>query len=89
MQTNSNNSKNLSSVAEGSIAFKTYHLICVPACFLYFHTFVEMEGMHDCVSLHRFNWDFLPLDDFILSMELPNVCLLLIKLINYCSIFVY
>lgn len=78
MQSDDNECRKSSSVAEESIAFKTYHLICVPACFLYFHTLVETEGLHDCVCLHRFNWDFLPIDDFILSMEIPNVCLLLL-----------
>lgn len=61
-------------ITDENIAFKTYHLICVPTCFVYFHTLIETEGLCDCVCLHRFNWDFIPLDDFLLSMEIQNVC---------------
>lgn len=76
LQQNYIESKRSSFNHDENIAFKTYHLICVPACFVYFHTLIELEGLHDCICLHRFNWDFLPLDDFVLSMEMPNVCIL-------------
>lgn len=54
-------------------AFKYFHMICVPACFAYFHDMLEQEGLYGIVGLHRFNWDFIYLDKGVLSLEIPNV----------------
>lgn len=52
---------------------KNYHIILVPNCFNYFHTVLEEEGLYGRVQLHRFNWDFICLDDDLLSLEVPQV----------------
>lgn len=52
---------------------KNYHIVFVPNCFSYFHTVLEEEGLYGTVQLHRFNWDFIHLDDNLLSMEIPQV----------------
>uniref|UniRef100_A0A1B0A2I8 Vacuolar protein sorting-associated protein 33B n=1 Tax=Glossina pallidipes TaxID=7398 RepID=A0A1B0A2I8_GLOPL len=54
-------------------AFKYFHMICVPACFAYFHDMLEQEGLYGIVGLHRFSWDFIYLDKGVLSLEIPNV----------------
>uniref|UniRef100_A0A1I8NSV3 Vacuolar protein sorting-associated protein 33B n=2 Tax=Stomoxys calcitrans TaxID=35570 RepID=A0A1I8NSV3_STOCA len=53
--------------------FKYYHVICVPSCFAYFMQMLEHEGLYGIVGLHRYNWDFIHLDEGVLSMEVPNV----------------
>ncbi|KAL9909167.1 vacuolar protein sorting 33B isoform 1-T1 [Glossina fuscipes fuscipes] len=53
--------------------FKYFHMICVPACFAYFHYMLEQEGLYGIVGLHRFSWDFIYLDKGVLSLEIPNV----------------
>lgn len=52
---------------------KFFHIICVPACFTYFAQLLEKEGLYGIVGLHRYNWDFIHLDEGVLSMEMPNV----------------
>lgn len=54
-------------------SFKYYHIICVPSCFGYFVQLLEHEGLYGVVSLHRFSWDFIHLDEGLLTMEVPNV----------------
>ncbi|XP_014091079.2 vacuolar protein sorting-associated protein 33B [Bactrocera oleae] len=54
-------------------AIKSFHIICVPTCFTHFHTLLEEEGLYGLVQLHRYNWDFICLDQNVLSMEIPNV----------------
>lgn len=67
-------SKDPNSTAENiETGIKNYHIIFVPNCYSYFHTVLEEEGLYGTVQLHRFNWDFIPLDDDLLSMEVPQV----------------
>ncbi|XP_011196960.1 vacuolar protein sorting-associated protein 33B [Zeugodacus cucurbitae] len=54
-------------------AVKSFHIICVPTCFSHFHILLEEEGLYGLVQLHRYNWDFICLDQGVLSMEIPNV----------------
>ncbi|XP_053960427.1 vacuolar protein sorting-associated protein 33B [Anastrepha ludens] len=54
-------------------AVKNFHIICVPSCFSHFHNLLEEEGLYGLVQLHRYNWDFICLDQGVLSMEIPNV----------------
>ncbi|XP_061389576.1 vacuolar protein sorting-associated protein 33B [Musca vetustissima] len=54
-------------------SFKYYHIICVPSCFGYFVRLLEHEGLYGVVGLHRFSWDFIYLDEGLLSMEVQNV----------------
>lgn len=53
--------------------FKSYHIICVPNCYMCFRTLLEEEGLYGIVQLHRFNWDFIYIDNGVLSMEVPQV----------------
>ncbi|XP_075164681.1 vacuolar protein sorting 33B [Haematobia irritans] len=55
------------------VTFKFYHVICVPSCFAYFAQMLEYEGLYGVVGLHKYNWDFIHLDESVLSMEVPNV----------------
>ncbi|XP_030375915.1 vacuolar protein sorting-associated protein 33B [Scaptodrosophila lebanonensis] len=59
--------------AETSIQVTAYHIICVPSCYAYFQTLLEQSGLWGLVQLHHYNWDFIYLDQGVLSMELPNV----------------
>lgn len=52
---------------------KNYHIVFVPNCYSFFHTVLEEEGLYGTVQLHRFTWDFILLDDDLLSMEVPQV----------------
>ncbi|KAM7358143.1 vacuolar protein sorting 33B [Cochliomyia hominivorax] len=53
--------------------FKYFHIICIPTCFSYFSQLLENEGLYGIVGLHRYNWDFIHLDEGVLCMEMPNV----------------
>ncbi|XP_017131835.1 vacuolar protein sorting-associated protein 33B-like [Drosophila elegans] len=55
------------------ISLKMYHIICVPCCYSYFQTLLEQSGLWGLVQLHHFNWDFIYLDQGVLSLELPNL----------------
>ncbi|XP_002070329.3 vacuolar protein sorting-associated protein 33B [Drosophila willistoni] len=55
------------------LAMKMYHIICVPSCFTYFQTLLEQNGLWGLVQLHHYNWDFIYLDEGVLSLELPNL----------------
>lgn len=66
------NSETNSSWSE-DVTFKYYHIICVPSCFAYFTQLLEHEGLYGVVGLHRYSWDFIHLDEALLSMEVPNV----------------
>ncbi|XP_004537356.1 vacuolar protein sorting-associated protein 33B [Ceratitis capitata] len=54
-------------------AIKSFHIICVPSCFSHFQLLLEEEGLYGLVQLHRYNWDFICLDQGIMTMEIPNV----------------
>ncbi|XP_067624903.1 vacuolar protein sorting-associated protein 33B [Eurosta solidaginis] len=54
-------------------AVKNFHIICVPTCFSYFHHLLEEEGLYGLVQLHRYNWDFINIDQGVLSLEVPHV----------------
>ncbi|XP_023307054.2 vacuolar protein sorting-associated protein 33B [Lucilia cuprina] len=53
--------------------FKFFHIICIPSCFSFFSQILEKEGLFGVVGLHRYNWDFIHLDEGVLCMEMPNV----------------
>lgn len=52
---------------------KAYQIIVFPNVLHSFEVTLEEEGMCGQIQLHRFNWDFLPLDDHILSLEMPQM----------------
>ncbi|XP_050100437.1 vacuolar protein sorting-associated protein 33B [Anopheles aquasalis] len=62
-----------SSLMEPDIRTKQYHVLVFPFVLASFEQLLEEEGLHGIVELHNFQWDFLLLDDSILSLELPNV----------------
>ncbi|ETN58710.1 vacuolar protein sorting [Anopheles darlingi] len=62
-----------SSLMEPDIRTKQYHVLVFPFVLASFEQLLEEEGLHGIVELYNFQWDFLLLDDSILSLELPNV----------------
>lgn len=52
---------------------KYFHIICLPTCCAYFPQLLEQQGLYGIVGLHRYNWDFIHLDEGVLSMEMPSV----------------
>uniref|UniRef100_A0A182NA07 Vacuolar protein sorting-associated protein 33A n=1 Tax=Anopheles dirus TaxID=7168 RepID=A0A182NA07_9DIPT len=61
------------SLIEPDIRNKQYHVLVLPSVVASFEHLLEEEGLHGTVELHNFQWDFLFLDESILSLELPNV----------------
>ncbi|EDV93535.1 GH19374 [Drosophila grimshawi] len=55
------------------LALRMVHIICVPSCYAYFHALLEQAGLWGLVQLHHYNWDFIYLDQGVLSLELPNL----------------
>lgn len=55
------------------LELRAFHIICVPSCYAYFHALLEQAGLCGLVQLHHYNWDFIYLDQGVLSLELPNV----------------
>ncbi|TDG48819.1 hypothetical protein AWZ03_004722 [Drosophila navojoa] len=55
------------------LELRAYHIICVPSCYGYFHALLEQAGLCGLVQLHHYNWDFIYLDQGVLSLELPNL----------------
>ncbi|XP_053669982.1 vacuolar protein sorting-associated protein 33B [Anopheles nili] len=62
-----------SSLMEPDIRAKQYHVLVLPSVLASFEHLLEEEGLHGIVELYNFQWDFLLLDDSLLSLELPNV----------------
>ncbi|XP_052902097.1 vacuolar protein sorting-associated protein 33B [Anopheles moucheti] len=62
-----------SSLMEPDIRNKQYHVLVLPTVLASFEHLLEEEGLHGVVELYNFQWDFLQLDESILSLELPNV----------------
>ncbi|XP_058059613.1 vacuolar protein sorting-associated protein 33B [Anopheles bellator] len=62
-----------SSLMEPDIRNKQYHVLVFPSVLASFEALLEEEGLHGIVELYNFQWDFLLLDDSILSLELPTV----------------
>uniref|UniRef100_A0A182VVQ8 Vacuolar protein sorting-associated protein 33A n=1 Tax=Anopheles minimus TaxID=112268 RepID=A0A182VVQ8_9DIPT len=62
-----------SSLMEPDIRNKQYHVVVLPSVLASFEHLLEEEGLHGIVELYNFHWDFLQLDESILSLELPNV----------------
>uniref|UniRef100_A0A182RF24 Uncharacterized protein n=1 Tax=Anopheles funestus TaxID=62324 RepID=A0A182RF24_ANOFN len=62
-----------SSLMEVDIRNKQYHVLVMPSVLASFEHLLEEEGLHGIVELYNFQWDFLQLDDSILSLELPDV----------------
>ncbi|GAB0088763.1 vacuolar protein sorting 33B [Sergentomyia squamirostris] len=50
-----------------------YHVIVVPNVLHSQEELLEQEGLSGFVNLYRFNWDFVCLDNGILSLEIPDV----------------
>lgn len=55
------------------VDLKAYHVIVFPNVLYSFEVILEEEGMHGLIQLYRFNWDFLTLNDDILSLEIPQL----------------
>uniref|UniRef100_A0AAG5CYI0 Vacuolar protein sorting-associated protein 33B n=1 Tax=Anopheles atroparvus TaxID=41427 RepID=A0AAG5CYI0_ANOAO len=62
-----------SSLMEPDIRYKQYHVLVFPSVVASFEHLLEEEGLYGIVELYNFQWDFLLLDESILSLELPNV----------------
>ncbi|XP_058119397.1 vacuolar protein sorting-associated protein 33B [Anopheles ziemanni] len=62
-----------SSLMEPDIRYKQYHVLVFPSVVASFEHLLEEEGLFGIVELYNFQWDFLLLDEAILSLELPNV----------------
>uniref|UniRef100_A0A182UGZ2 Vacuolar protein sorting-associated protein 33B n=1 Tax=Anopheles melas TaxID=34690 RepID=A0A182UGZ2_9DIPT len=62
-----------SSMMEPDIRNKQYHVLVLPSVLASFEHLLEEEGLHGIVELYNFQWDFLLLDESLLSLELPNV----------------
>uniref|UniRef100_A0A182M0U8 Vacuolar protein sorting-associated protein 33B n=1 Tax=Anopheles culicifacies TaxID=139723 RepID=A0A182M0U8_9DIPT len=61
------------SLMEPDIRSKQYHVLVMPSVLASFEHLLEEEGLHGIVELYNFQWDFLQLDESILSLELPGV----------------
>lgn len=48
---------------------KPYHIIVFPTILYSFEELLEAEGLFGIVELHKFNWDFITLDNGVLSLE--------------------
>uniref|UniRef100_A0A182YBB5 Vacuolar protein sorting-associated protein 33B n=1 Tax=Anopheles stephensi TaxID=30069 RepID=A0A182YBB5_ANOST len=62
-----------SGLLEPDIRSKQYHVLVLPSVLASFEHLLEEEGLHGIVELYNFHWDFLLLDESLLSLELPNV----------------
>ncbi|XP_058451838.1 vacuolar protein sorting-associated protein 33B [Malaya genurostris] len=60
-------------IAEADKGSKQYHVIVFPLVLTSFEQLLEEEGLHGLVDLYSFQWDFIALDQGLLSLELPNV----------------
>ena len=60
---------------------KRIHLICIPGCLAYFQNMLEEQGLWGVVQLHSYSWDFICLDESLISLEVPNVCRNIVKLL--------
>lgn len=52
---------------------KLFHIISCPTALHAQSVQLEEEGLHGCVQLHRFNWDFIALDTELMSLEMPQL----------------
>ncbi|KAL9697430.1 hypothetical protein quinque_000871 [Culex quinquefasciatus] len=50
-----------------------YHVVVFPLVLASFEQLLEEEGLYGSVQLYSFQWDFIALDQGLLSLELPNV----------------
>ncbi|KAG5667506.1 hypothetical protein PVAND_015485 [Polypedilum vanderplanki] len=53
-------------------AIKEFHIIVVPNLYYIFKHLLESEGLADIVSLHRFSWDFIKVDQNLMLLEIPK-----------------
>ncbi|XP_058824370.1 vacuolar protein sorting-associated protein 33B isoform X2 [Topomyia yanbarensis] len=60
-------------VAEADKGSKQYHVVVFPLVLASFEQLLEEEGLYGSVDLYSFQWDFIALDQGLLSLELPNV----------------
>ena len=52
---------------------KQYHVIVFPKLMTTFEELLEEEGLFGIVELYKFNWDFILLDNGVMSLEIPNI----------------
>ncbi|KAJ0175332.1 hypothetical protein K1T71_009473 [Dendrolimus kikuchii] len=48
-----------------------FHIIIVPKVLCSYDSVLESRGLYGIVKLHTFSWDLMPLDEQLLSLELP------------------
>ncbi|XP_055637555.1 vacuolar protein sorting-associated protein 33B [Toxorhynchites rutilus septentrionalis] len=60
-------------MTETDRASKQYHIIIFPMVLASFEQLLEEEGLYGEVELYSFQWDFIALDQGLLSLELSNV----------------
>ncbi|XP_046400666.1 vacuolar protein sorting-associated protein 33B [Ischnura elegans] len=50
-----------------------HHLILVPCGLLPIYQLIEEEGLHGVIKVHIFSWEYIPIDNHILSLEIPHI----------------
>ncbi|XP_055614309.1 vacuolar protein sorting-associated protein 33B [Uranotaenia lowii] len=60
-------------VAEVDRTNKQYHVVIFPLVLASFEHLLEEEGLYGLVELYSYQWDFICLDQGVMSLELPNV----------------
>ncbi|KXJ72951.1 hypothetical protein RP20_CCG016860 [Aedes albopictus] len=59
--------------AESERNSRQYHVMVFPQVLASFEHLLEEEGLYGYVDLYSFQWDFIALDQGLLSLEIPNV----------------
>ncbi|XP_065087029.1 vacuolar protein sorting-associated protein 33B [Ochlerotatus camptorhynchus] len=59
--------------AESDRSSRQYHVVVFPQVLASFEQLLEEEGLYGTVDLYSFQWDFIALDQGLLSLEIPNV----------------
>lgn len=59
--------------SDRSLGMKQYHIIVFPTILHSFEVLLEEEGLFGFVEIHRFNWDFIPIDTAVFSLEIPQI----------------
>lgn len=59
--------------AESERNSRQYHVMVFPQVLASFEHLLEEEGLYGYVDLYSFQWDFIALDQGLLSLEIPNL----------------
>lgn len=69
----SNNVVSVESESTASLGLVKYHIIVIPKRLASFDMLLEEFGLYGKVEVHSFMWQFIYLDQGLISMELPNL----------------